>query len=373
MIKIEIKSIFHQNKNQLGLYFKYNHHLIDLAKSIGCKFSNTNKCWYIENNTHNLQQIKQIFTGHALLTFHKDIVPLPVKSHQRVNSVPSELSKDVEDELLKFKYWLNSKRYAESTIKTYLECIKTFLKFFGNKPVEKITNEDVITFNNQYILINNLSASFQSQVINALKLFYSTQQNKAIVSDSLIRPKKYTPLPNVLSKAEVKKILNSLTNPKHRVMLSLIYSCGLRRSELLNLKPMDIDSNRKLIIIRKSKGNKDRIVPLSVKILGLLREYYQQFKPAVWLFEGQKVGNPYDERSLASVLNKAVRNSKINKPVTLHWLRHSYATHLLESGTDLRYIQEILGHKSSKTTEIYTHVSSQKIQEIKSPFDDLDI
>jgi integrase/recombinase XerD len=151
----------------------------------------------------------------------------------------------------------------------------------------------------------------------------------------------------------------------------MIYSCGLRRSELLNLKPTDIDSKRNVVIIRQSKGKKDRITPLSPRILEILREYYLVHKPKSYLFEGQEPGTIYSEQSLQSVLKQALQKCKINKPVTLHWLRHSYATHLLESGTDLRYIQELLGHNSSKTTEIYTHVSTKNIQQIKSPFDDL--
>jgi integrase/recombinase XerD len=178
-------------------------------------------------------------------------------------------------------------------------------------------------------------------------------------------------LPNVLSKEEVKGILESLQNTKHKAMLSLIYACGLRRGELLRIKPQDILSDRKLLHIKQSKSKKDRIVPLSDKLLEMLREYYKTYKPKVWLFEGQQAGEPYSEKSLESVLKQAVSKASINKPVTLHWLRHSYATHLLESGTDLRYIQELLGHNSSRTTEIYTHVSNKSIQQIKSPFDDL--
>jgi integrase/recombinase XerD len=156
-------------------------------------------------------------------------------------------------------------------------------------------------------------------------------------------------------------------------MLCLIYACGLRRGELLHLKPLDIASSRGLLIIRQGKGNKDRIVPISEKTVEILRVYYRMYQPKVWLFEGQVAGQPYSERSLQLVLKRALELAKIKKPVTLHWLRHSYATHLLENGTDLRYIQELLGHKSSKTTEIYTHVSTRSLQKIKSPFDDLDI
>ena len=175
----------------------------------------------------------------------------------------------------------------------------------------------------------------------------------------------------IRDREEIKQILNAHGNIKHKAMLSLIYSCGLRRSELLNLKLTDIDSKRGLVIIRQAKGKKDRIAPLSVKVLELLRNYYMAYKPTFWLFEGQNKQSRYDERSLASVLKQALAKCKLTKPVSLHWLRHSYATHLLENGTDLRYIQEILGHSSSRTTEIYTHVSNKNIQNISSPFDNL--
>jgi integrase/recombinase XerD len=153
-------------------------------------------------------------------------------------------------------------------------------------------------------------------------------------------------------------------------MLSMIYSCGLRRSELLNLKPLDIDSKRNIVIIRQSKGKNDRIVPRT-KILELLRDYFREYSPKTLLFEGQKENEQFSEKSLQNVLKQSLAKCNISKPVTLHWFRHSFATHLLESGTDLRYIQELLGHRSSKTTEIYTHVSTNNIQNIISPFDSL--
>jgi len=166
-------------------------------------------------------------------------------------------------------------------------------------------------------------------------------------------------------------ILNAHSNLKHKMMLSLIYSCGLRCGELLALQPVHIDSKRNIVLLKNSKGKKDRITPLSPKILEMLREYYVLFKPTTYLFEGANPGEPYSEKSLQSVLKQALKKVRITKPVSLHWLRHSFATHLLESGTDLRYIQELLGHNSSRTTEIYTHVSTKSIQQIKSPFDDL--
>jgi integrase/recombinase XerD len=245
------------------------------------------------------------------------------------------------------------------------------LVFYREKPVTEITNEDLIVYNNEFILKNNLSASYQNQIVNALKLFFKICRETKIEIDKIHRPKRAKALPNVLSKEEVKAILEVHSNLKHKIMLSMIYSCGLRCGELLALKPVHIDSKRNIILLKNSKGKKDRIAPLSPKILEMLREYYKVYKPTTYLFEGQAKGEPYSKKSLQSVLKQALQKAGLKKPVTLHWLRHSYATHLLESGTDLRYIQELLGHNSSKTTEIYTHVSTKSIQQIKSPFDDL--
>ena len=247
--------------------------------------------------------------------------------------------------------------------------METFLKFYYKKPIHEINNEDIITFNNQYILSNKFSSSYQNQAVNAIKLFFKTIEGTTMDIDLIHRPKRQQILPNVLSKQEVKKILEAPSFIKHQAMLSLIYSCGLRCGEILRLKPEHVDSKRNILIIKQSKGSKDRITPLSDKTIEMLRAYFKAFKPKVYLFEGEKEGSPYTERSLQNVLKQCVAKAGIKKPVTLHWLRHSYATHLLENGTDLRYIQEILGHSSSKTTEIYTHVSTKSIQKITSPFD----
>jgi integrase/recombinase XerD len=290
----------------------------------------------------------------------------------RIIEAPTKLpSAEGIAQIEKFKRWLLSKRYSDSTIKNYTEALKYFFTFCSDKPICEITNDDVIRYNNEYILNNKLSGSYQNQIVNAIKLYFTTVLETKIEIDKIHRPKRDKLLPNVLSKEEVKLILNAHRNLKHKTMLSLIYACGLRRSELLHLKPADIDSKRGIVIIRHGKGNKDRIAPLSNKILVMLRAYYLAFKPTIWLFEGRIAGEIYSEKSLQCILKQALKKTGITKPVSLHWLRHSFATHLLESGTDLRYIQELLGHNSSRTTEIYTHVSTKSIQQIKSPFDDL--
>jgi integrase/recombinase XerD len=165
--------------------------------------------------------------------------------------------------------------------------------------------------------------------------------------------------------------LQAVVNVKHKTMLTLTYACGLRCGEVLNIKLTDIDSNRMVLYVKDGKGGKDRIVPISLKLVEELRDYFLKFKPREYLFEGIIKGEKYDERSLQAVLKQTLKKAGIKKPVTLHWLRHSYATHLLDAGTDLRFIQELLGHKSSRTTEIYTHVSTRELKNIVSPFDTL--
>ena len=343
-----VKTINHKGEKRIAVYFEKNAALIARIKKLeGSRWSQSLKAWHLPDTAENRERFQIAPHSHSLPSAEGIV------------------------QMEKFKQFLRSKRYSESTITNYSEALKSFLVFFREKPIAEITNEDVIIYNNNYILQNKLSASYQNQIVNAIKLFFKTIRETKIEIDKIHRPKRSKLLPNVLSKEEIKLILNAHSNIKHKTMLSLIYSCGLRRSELLNLKPADIDSHRGIVIIRQSKGKKDRIAPLSPKILEMLREYYLGYKPKMWLFEGQNENTKYDERSLSNVLKQALTKSRISKPVSLHWLRHSYATHLLESGTDLRYIQELLGHSSSKTTEIYTHVSTKSIQQIKSPFDNL--
>jgi integrase/recombinase XerD len=379
MKTIIIKRVAHKGKPCLGLFFPYDNALKDIVKKLpDARWSNTHKCWLVDESKSMLFEVMKIFKGIAWINYEDlkaEKLTLPAKEEEtKANAAKRprvELSEEVKGKLLKYKYWMRSRRYSESTINTYTDALQSFLKYYSNKPVSEINNNDVIVYNNEFILKNKLSASFQNQVVNAIKLFFRTERNTTIDLNVIHRPKRSHVLPNVLSKEEIKKILEAHSNFKHKVMLSLIYACGLRRSELLNLMPKHIDGNRGLIIIKQAKGRKDRIAPISGKMITMLREYYKAYKPGIWLFEGQKEGEQYTAESLQSVLKQALKKVNITKPVSLHWLRHSYATHLLESGTDLRYIQELLGHKSSRTTEIYTHVSTKSIQNIKSPFEDL--
>lgn len=379
---IKLKLSVHNQKEVVQILFERNNELQNALRSnTAMRWSKTMNCWYLPYSKTLTQDLFQLLKNRAWLDYgilKKESVEQIQVSEKQIEKTSvikhkdlSVLSEDAGKKIGEFKNWLRSKRYSESTIGTYIDAITTFMRFYADKSINEITNNDIILFNNNYILANKLSASYQNQLVNAVKLFFRTIESKKLNPELIHRPKRPKLLPNVLSKEEVKAILQALSNVKHKAMLSLIYSCGLRRSELLNLKLADIDSKRHLIIVRQSKGRKDRIVPLSDKILQLLREYFIVFEPKEWLFEGQDKKSQYDESSLAAVLKQAVEKCKIKKPVTLHWLRHSYATHLLENGTDLRYIQEILGHSRSTVTEIYTHVSNKSIQKVVSPFDSL--
>jgi integrase/recombinase XerD len=334
MTKWKAQLVTHKGEERIVVYFEKDDTLTARLRSLGdARWSQQMKAWHLPDTIENRKRFK---------------LPLPDESNS---------SSAIDEQLEKYRQWLSIKRYSDNTIKTYTETLKSFLTFFKNKPIQDIRHEDVIRYNYDFIIKNKLSASYQNQVINSIKLYFSTIENRQLEVNLIERPIREKKLPNVLSKEEIKLILDAPSNLKHKAML-------------LHLKPADIDSKRGVIIIRQAKGKKDRIVPLSVKALEMLREYYKAFRPVTWLFEGQTKG-PYDERSLSNVLAQAVAKAKIKKPVTLHWLRHSYATHLLENGTDLRYIQEILGHNSSKTTELYTHVSTKSIRNVKSPFDEL--
>jgi integrase/recombinase XerD len=340
------KLIRHQKEPRIAIYFPKNNAWIERIKKLAdARWSASLICWHVPDTDENRERFK----------IEKRFVP----------------NAEHQIKMQSFQQWLSSKRYAQSTIKTYTDALASFFIFFNNKAIKDFETNDLIVFNNNYILKNKLSNSYQNQIVNAIKLFFKSIEHQQMNPALMHRPKPEKLLPNVLSKEEVKQILEAHTNLKHKTMLSLIYSCGLRCGELLSLLPIHIDSKRGVVLIKQAKGKKDRIAPLSPKILDMLRIYFKQFQPQIYLFEGNEKGKPYDERSLQMVLKQALAKAKIAKPVTLHWLRHSYATHLLESGTDLRYIQELLGHKSSKTTEIYTHVSTKNIQKIISPFDTL--
>lgn len=265
---------------------------------------------------------------------------------------------------------LNINRYSYRTIKAYTNAIKVFLSAFPGREPTEIKISEIEKFINSMVTDKNISPSYQKVLVGAIKMFFNGLLRKNYQLNYLFPDRYERKLPDVLDKSEVQQIIQSIQNLKHRTIISLIYSAGLRLNEVIEMKVNDIDSKRMLIKVRQGKGNKDRYVMLSEKMLSLLREYYKAYKPKEYLFEGQK-GGKYSTRSIQAVFQQALRRSGITKKASVHTLRHSFATHLLEAGTDIRVIQQLLGHSSIKTTQIYTQVSHTSISKIKSPLDSL--
>lgn len=265
---------------------------------------------------------------------------------------------------------LERMRYSRNTIKVYSHYMKDFMIHFHDRELHTITPGEI----NRYLLYlirrRKISSSQQNQRINAIKFYYEKVLGRKKQYYHLNRPRKEKKLPKILTVEEVEQILKHCNNLKHKCILMTLYSGGLRRSELINLKITDIDSRRMLIRITDSKGNKSRYTLLSEILLKLLRDYFRFYKPEYWLFEGQG-GGQYSATSIENIFKNALHKAKISKHATPHTLRHSFATHLLEQGISIRYIQELMGHSSIKTTEIYTHVSSRQLSKIKNPLDNL--
>jgi integrase/recombinase XerD len=268
--------------------------------------------------------------------------------------------------------YLDEVRYSARTKESYLALLEMFFKFFNDKDPLDISMEEVSEFVYEFIVTNGYSASYQNQMISAIKTFYRISGKRKITLELIERPRRSRALPKVFSKEEVKRILNSTRNTKHKLLLWIVYSCGLRRSEVINILLTDLDRDRSLLHIREGKGRVDRIVPVSAKVWDKIDEYLEGFHPVKYLFEGQ-AGGKYSVESVYRVFKSALHEAGISKEVGVHSLRHSYATHLHETGLDIRYIQELLGHKSSRTTEIYTHVSRRNLIQVRSPIEDMDL
>lgn len=272
---------------------------------------------------------------------------------------------------------LEELRYSTNTAKVYIPLFEEFINHFPKEDMDTLTEKHVVEFSRFLVVERKVSASYQNLAINAIKFYFEKVLGGRRKLYFVERPRKEKTLPVVCSEEEIQQILTSVVNIKHKAILSTIYSGGFRIGELIKLPIKAIDSKRMQIRIEGAKGKKDRYTILSKKLLELLRVYFKEYTPHYYLFEGQGSTKekplPYSERSIQAILGKAVAQTGIQKHITVHTLRHSFATHLLENGTDLRYIQNLLGHVSSKTTEIYTHVTTKGFNQINSPLDKLDI
>ena len=358
-----------RGKPVISIQFKYDNNLVEKLKQLeGAKWSQTLKSWYMFKEQFELDRFLATFSGEARVNY-RSLNPVdrknteqPVKSKKRtVDSPRIELPKGYVE-------MLEQKRYSASTQKMYTSYMRDFAETFKSYDLTKVTHDQI----NRYILWlirkKNISASQQNQRINAIKFYYEKVLGFEKQFYQIERPRKEFKLPQVLSENEIMAILRASKNIKHKAILGLIYSAGLRRSELINLRKQDVQFDKNILYIKGGKGKKDRTSILSDSISIVLNRYLTQYKPNYWLFEGAG-RKQYSTTSIAHILRSAALKAGIEKRVTPHMLRHSFATHLLEQGVDIRYIQTILGHESSKTTEIYTHVSTKSLAKIKSPLD----
>ena len=370
---ITLRHVIIDKKKFIGIEFYTNPAIEIILKSIPTARWNSEYNMYIlQNNRNNYDKIFKLFKGIAWINlkyFYKDKpVNLNIDEPDYTSYKAKKNSKHKRKCPDEYIDKLQVLRYSENTVKSYKSLFEQFINYYEDIDLMEINEQHIKDYIKDMVK-NGASYSHQNQAINAIKFYYEIVLGLPNRYYYIERPKKKEEkLPVVLSIEEIQRLVSVIKNLKHKAIIITIYSAGLRISELVNLKIEDIQSDRKLILVKNAKGNKDRTTILGDKTLLILREYYKRYKPKEYLFEGQN-GGKYSTESVRNIFNKALKNAKISKQATVHTLRHSFATHLLENGTNLRYIQELLGHSSPKTTEIYTKVSTKNMSNIINPID----
>lgn len=381
MEKIRLAPIVHQGKDCIGIYFEQRGRINSaLQRVAGARWSKTQHCWWVLLNRDNYDRVVKALEGLAeldteLLRLYleqrqregpKSEARWGIQSAQRIAPVNAHVLPALRQQLV-------LKAYSPSTIRTYVNEVSAFLGLIGNRSADDFTVQRLRDYLQYCLETLHLSENTLHSRINALKFYYEKVLGRERFFWDIPRPKKPMQLPKLLSEGELERLFNALTNRKHKALLFTAYSAGLRVSELVNLRLTDIDSERMTIQVVRAKGKKDRVVNLSPVLLDILRSYLREVKPRPreFLFESEQTGTAYPVRTVQQIFSNAKRKAQIRKEVGIHSLRHSFATHLLEKGTDIRYIKDLLGHFNIKTTERYLHVSKRKLVNIVSPFDDL--
>lgn len=356
-------AITRYSKGRIRLVFKYDIGLISLIRSFPFYFYDVDEQWWTLPHLESiLEHLNKYCSQHGWkMEYMDEWAERRLVQRNRNSGYESMVCPAGFEEKLKVM------RYSESTIRNYSSALKELVHFYKDRQIADLTASDIEKFLLYITVQRRVSTSYHNVSIGAIKFYFEKVLAKNLTL-SIDRPRREKKLPEVLSEEEVLLLLNNVDNLKHRCILMTLYSGGLRLSEVVALKVGDIDSRRMKIFIKGAKGNKDRYTVLSKELLKWLREYYKKEKPSGWLFEGV-TGGQYSMRSVQSIMGAAIRKAGIKKNATVHTLRHSFATHMLENGVDLRYIQSLLGHNSSKTTEIYTHITTKGIDRLTSPLD----
>lgn len=360
MKALELTPLWHR-----GMYCIAIRYLNDRAATIVRNFPNrlyskSNGCWYVRYSAATLDLLHQTLSAVSTVT-----MPLPFDESGKPHQLPVKAKLPLPDG---YRECLIRMRYSDSTRATYEAQMHQFLEYLGPRSIQDLTKAIIDEYMIYLVDKKGVSVSTQNTAINAIK-FYLEQVHKGERTFYYVdRPMKDKLLPSVLSEEEIQKLFWAAQNIKHRCILFLLYSAGLRISELLNLQWKDVDEYRMVIYIRGGKGRKDRITLLSKLALDYLKHYTALYEPKEWLFEGPG-GGPYSARSVNHFIHRYCHLAGITRHASAHTLRHSFATHLLERGTDLRYIQTLLGHESSRTTERYAHVTKRGFDKLISPLD----
>jgi site-specific recombinase XerD len=347
-----------------------------MKKVPGVRWSKSLKGWTIPDTPENRKKCGLPVTDTTLTISHVS-APTPLArfkktkgNTQRVKEAPYYINDNNKAQLQKFLQQLQLKAYSDSTIRTYRNEFAQLLQILG-----KVNVQDLEPHHLQRYLVFCMNKGLSEHTIhsrlNALKFYYEQVLHKQKMFFEIPRPKRPLQLPKVLNNEEIASIIKAIENVKHKTMIMLAYGCGLRVSEITALKVADVDGKRRLLFIRRGKGKKDRVISLSPVLLVMLREYYKQNRPKKFLFEGARAGTQYSIRSLEAIIQAAKEKAGIIKPGSMHMLRHSFATHLLDKGTDVVMIQKLLGHNDIKTTLRYLHVTNKDLLNILSPIEDI--
>jgi integrase/recombinase XerD len=393
MRTISLQPLLHRGQENIAVCYEHDQAINNQVRKLkGARWSQTHRCWYVPlgedsyrsvmdalqtvaeiDNCLLKQYLEKRKQAERTSVFSSNTSPVLKTSAKAISSLPFKLSKENLDALEQFVQQLKLRAYSSSTIKTYRNEFLQLLKLLNKKHVNALTPDDLKRYMVYVMDKEGVKENTAHSRLNALKFYFEQVLKREKFFWEIPRPKKPLLLPKVLNEDELGKLFRALVNKKHKAMLFTIYSAGLRVSELVKLKMKDIDSGRMLVHIEQAKGKKDRYVGLSPVLLDMLRNYLKTYKPGpkVFLFESEQTFAAYPTRTVQKIFTDAKNKAGINKEVGVHALRHSFATHLLEKGTDVHYIKELLGHFDIRTTERYLHVSNKQMVNIISPLDDL--
>lgn len=385
-VSLKLLPGFYKGSEVILLYFAPNRDLeLEVRKIKGIRWSSQHSRWYLPLSKSNYLALSAALGKATEIDSTGLQNYLQQKRALTTQPADTSLSKARAELLMsfplcpenlqafkKFREQIILKGYSNKTLRTYCSEFHFLLRLLDKVAVSTLNQEQLQSYLLWLITKKGYSEAHIHTAVNAIKFYFEQVEGRPRELYALPRPKKPQKLPSILAEEEVLALIRKTGNLKHRTLLMTSYSAGLRVSELVRLEIKDVDSKRMMLHIRNAKGKKDRMVPLSRVLLDTLRVYFKAYRPKTYLFEGEDGRGPYSERSAQAVLAEAKKRAGIQKKGSIHMLRHSYATHLLEQGTDIRYIQAFLGHGSLKTTMIYTHVSQVKMGGIQSPLDRLE-